>query len=160
MAESIPVPFAQYSVEVPEQLVDYNGHLNDAAYAQVLTDANELFLDWLGLSADYRTRTGCAVYTVEMLIRFRDQARQGERLAAETLVTSYDAKRLRLATTIRNDHGGVVAEGETLYLHVDAEGSGRVTAFPEDRATWLAAVAVAHAPAGADPDHQPETSAR
>ena len=28
--------------------IDYNGHMNDAAYAQVLTDANEVFLDALG----------------------------------------------------------------------------------------------------------------
>lgn len=160
MAEPILVPFADYSVEVPDRFVDYNGHMNDAAYAQVLTDANELFLDWLGLSREYRERTGCALYTVEMTVRFRDEVRVGEKLSAQTLVTSHDAKRLRVTTTLRNGHGGVVAEGETLYLHVDVDGSGRVSPFPEDRATWLAAVADAHASSGADPGHQPETSAR
>lgn len=157
--DPIPVPFAQYSTEVPERFVDYNGHMNDAAYAQVLTDANEVFLDWLGLSADYRSRTGCAMFTVEMSIRFRAEAKLGEHLTAESVVASHDAKRLRLSTTVLGPDDVVVAEGETLYLHVDAEGSGRVSAFPEDRVAWLTAVSDAQATQG-DPTHQPETSAR
>jgi acyl-CoA thioesterase FadM len=110
------------------------------------------------LSAEYRRRTGCALYTVEMTIRFLAEVKVGERLSAESLVDSYDAKRLQLRTTVRNAAGGAVAEGESLYLHVNAAGNGRVCPFPADRAAWLATVAGVHATTG--DAHQPETSAR
>jgi acyl-CoA thioesterase FadM len=140
------VPFTRFHTRVADSALDYNAHMNDAAYAQVLTEANELFLDWLGLSAAYRQRTGCAMYTVEMTIRFLREVGRGAELQAESLVLSHDAKRLRLHTTILDGDGVAVATGETLYLHVDAAGSARVSEFPADRAAVLDEVEAAHAP--------------
>ena len=45
-------PYARYRTEVREEWIDYNGHLNDAGYAIVLSEANEVLLAHLGLSAD------------------------------------------------------------------------------------------------------------
>lgn len=141
----VPTPFAEFTTKVGADDVDFNGHLNDAVYARILTDANEVFLDWLGLSRSYREQSGGAMYTVEMTIRFLREVGLGELLSAATVLASHDAKRLRLQTTLRNESGMDVAEGETLYLHVDAGGSGRVAPFPDDRAQVLDAVAAAHA---------------
>lgn len=117
--------------------------MNDAAYAQVLADANELFLDALGLSAGYRETSGCALYTVEMTIRFLREAGLDDQLRAHTLLARHDAKRVGLHTRLLADDGSAVAEGETLYLHVDTR-DGKVRAFPKDRAAVLAEVAGAH----------------
>jgi acyl-CoA thioester hydrolase len=129
------MPFSQFSAGVPPTGIDYNGHLNDAAYAQVLTDANELFLDALGLSADYRERTGNAMYTVEITIKFLHEVNADDTITAESRVASADTKRLRVQTTLKV--GDIdVATGDSLYLHVDTV-SGRVTPFPADRSAVL-----------------------
>ena len=133
---TVAVPFTDFSCGVPPQSIDYNGHLNDAAYAQVLTDANELFLDALDLSASYRERTGCALYTVEITIKFLHEVNADDTVTAESRVASYDAKRLRVHTRLRVGDTDV-ATGDSLYLHVDTE-AGKVTPFPDDRAAVLA----------------------
>jgi acyl-CoA thioester hydrolase len=135
---TLTVPFTAFSCGVPPHAIDYNGHMNDAAYAQVLTDANEVFLDALGLSADYRERTGCSMYTVEITIKFLHEVNAADIITAESRVASHDAKRLRVHSTLRV--GDVdVATGDSLYLHVDTA-AGKVTAFPDDRAAVLASV--------------------
>jgi acyl-CoA thioesterase FadM len=133
---TVAVPFTGFSCGVPPQAIDYNGHMNDAAYAQVLTDANEVFLDALGLSAGYREATGCAMYTVEITIKFLAEVNADDTITAESRVVSHDTKRLRVHSTLRVGDTDV-ATGDSLYLHVDT-GKGKVTAFPTDRADVLA----------------------
>jgi acyl-CoA thioesterase FadM len=140
----VPVPYTAFSMTVPDTFLDFNGHVNDAAYAQVLTDANESFLGWLGLSEQYRRESGGALFTVELTIRFLHEVGRAAVLSAHSLVASNDTKRLRLHTTIVDSEGTAVAVGETLYLHVDAGGSGRVAPFPADRQAVLDEVAAAH----------------
>jgi acyl-CoA thioester hydrolase len=131
----VSAPYSEFSCGVPSSSIDYNGHMNDAAYAQVLTDANEMFLDALGLSATYRERTGCSMYTVEITIKFLHEVNADDTISAESRVASADAKRLRVHTTLKV--GDVdVATGDSLYLHVDTV-SGRVAHFPADRSAVL-----------------------
>jgi acyl-CoA thioesterase FadM len=116
--------------------------MNDAAYAQVLTDANELFLDALGLSAAYRERTGGAMYTVEITLKFLHEVNATDTITAESRVASYDAKRLRVHSTLLV--GEIpVASGDSLYLHVDTA-TGKVSPFPDDRVEVLARALADH----------------
>ena len=50
----VGAPFTAYRERVRAEWLDYNGHLHDASYATVLSDAHELVFEDLGLSADYR----------------------------------------------------------------------------------------------------------
>ena len=142
------VPFAGYRSRVDPSSIDYNGHMNDAAYAQVLTDANEQFLDALGLSASYREQTGCAMYTVEITLKFLQEVSADDQLRAESLLATHDAKRVRVHTRLFKDGDVQVATGDSLYLHVDTA-SGRVTTFPDDRAQVLDDIQHAHDAASA-----------
>ncbi|MEO8106192.1 MAG: thioesterase family protein [Actinomycetes bacterium] len=143
----VNTPFVEFVCGVPPSAIDYNGHLNDAAYAQVLTDANEMFLDALGLSATYRERTGCSMYTVEICLKFLHEVNRDDRVRAESWVVSADTKRLRVATTLLVADTPV-ATGDSLYLHVNT-GAGKVCAFPDDRAGLLARIKRAHDEASA-----------
>jgi carnitine 3-dehydrogenase / betainyl-CoA thioesterase len=138
------VPFARYETVVGQDWIDYNGHLNDAGYAILLTEANEVLLASLGLSADYRAETGRALYTVECHIRYLAECRLGDLLAAVSILVGADAKRLRVHTTLSRGDGTAVATGEHLYLHVDDE-AGKVTAMPPDRWAAVEALLTAHA---------------
>src|SRR5215813_12627813 len=85
-------PFGQYRTEVRAEWIDYNGHLHDAGYAIVLSEANEALLAHLGLSEAYRTGTGRAMYTVESHIRYLAEAARGDVIEAASLLVSADAK--------------------------------------------------------------------
>jgi acyl-CoA thioesterase FadM len=143
----VSAPYAAFSCGVPPSSIDYNGHMNDAAYAQVLTDANEMFLDALGLSADYRESTGGAMYTVEITLKFLHEVSAADTIRAESWVASCDSKRLRLATTLLVGDTPV-ASGDSLYLHVDTA-AGKVSPFPDDRMQLLARMEKAHDEASA-----------
>src|SRR5215510_4082438 len=93
-------PFARYRTEIRQEWIDYNGHLNDAGYAVVLSEANEVLLAYLGLSADYRAKTGRAMYTVECHLRYLAECRLGDLIAASSILVSADAKRLRVHTAL------------------------------------------------------------
>ena len=137
-------PYARYRTKVPEEWIDYNGHLNDAGYAIVLSEAHEVLLAHLGLSEAYRMDTGRAMYTVESHIRYLAEARRGDVIEAASLLVSADAKRMRVHTLLRRSDGVPIATGEYFYLHVD-QAAGGVTAMPPDRWAAVDALLSAHA---------------
>lgn len=136
--------YARYRTEVREEWLDYNGHLHDAGYAIVLSEANELLFADLGLSEGYRVNTGQAMYTAETHIRYLAESKRGDVLVAASLLVSADAKRMRVHTLLSRDDGTPIATGEHLYLHVDGA-AGAVTAMPADRWAAVEALLSAHA---------------
>jgi acyl-CoA thioester hydrolase len=136
-------PYARYRTEVRDEWIDYNGHLHDAGYAIVLSEANEVLLAHLGLSEGYRADTGRAMFTAESHIRYLAAANRGDVIEAASLLVSADAKRIRIHTLLSRD-GVPVATGEYLYLHVDVAAGG-VTAMPADRRAAVDALLAAHA---------------
>jgi acyl-CoA thioester hydrolase len=148
MAEDGPeadagAPFTAYRDQVRPEWLDYNGHLNDASYAVVLSAAHELVLESLGLSADYRASHDASMFTVETHIRFLAECSAGQTLTAATTLVEADAKRLRLHSELYAD-GVLAATGESLYLHVDTA-SGRTAPLPEDRQARVDEMLEAHA---------------
>jgi carnitine 3-dehydrogenase len=137
-------PFARYTTVVRKEWIDYNGHLNDAGYAVVLSEANEVLLAYLGLSADYRAKTGRAMYTVECHIRYLVECKLGDILEAASFLVSADPKRLRVHTALTRVDGTAVATGEHIYLHVD-DAASRVIAMPPDRWEEVDALLTEHA---------------
>lgn len=129
--------FTAYEIVVPRDWVDFNGHMTDSAYAVACSAANEAFLDHLGMSANYRARTGCGLYTVEAGLRWLRECRAGDRLGGRSVVQDVDSKRLRIETAlVALGSGEPVFVGSYLYFHV---GPGGVTPFPADRVEVLAA---------------------
>jgi acyl-CoA thioesterase FadM len=149
-APAARAPFEGYRTEVGGDWIDYNGHLNDAGYAVLLSAANEVVLAHLGLSEEYRAATGRALYTAESHIRYLAEARRGDPIEAASLLVGADAKRLRLQTLLRRGDGTPVATGEYVYLHVDPAAGG-VTAMPPQR--WAAVSALLSAHRGCAPLH-------
>ena len=111
--------FEAFGTDVHDDWIDYNGHMNDAAYALALTAANEAFLDHVDLGAGYRARTGCTMYTVDLHLSYQAEVQASDRLAARTSVTLLAPRKLRLTTALVRSDGTVAATGEVLYLHYD-----------------------------------------
>jgi acyl-CoA thioester hydrolase len=139
----VGAPFTAYREQVRSEWLDYNGHLNDASYAIVLTLAHELLLENLGLSAAYRESHQASMFTVEMHLRYVAEVNAGQTITASTLVVDADQKRLRLHSELYADDV-LAATGECLYLHVDAA-AGRTVPLPDDRHARVDPVRDAHA---------------
>lgn len=137
-----PLPLLEARVE--PDWIDYNGHMTEHRYLQVLGEATDAFLRLIGVDAAY-VAGGHSYYTVESHLTHKGQARAGDRLAATTRVVGSDAKRLHLFHEVRNaDTGELLATGEHMLLHVD---SAAAKAVPVEGAVAerLAAHAAAHA---------------
>jgi carnitine 3-dehydrogenase / betainyl-CoA thioesterase len=137
-------PLRLYDAVVRSDWVDYNGHMTESRYLEVLGNATDAVLRYVGLDASYLA-AGHSAFTVETHIRHLAEARVHEPLAAETQVLAADDKRLHLLHTLsQSQTGTVVATGEHLLLHVDTE-ARRVSPMREPVATNVARLGRAHA---------------
>jgi carnitine 3-dehydrogenase len=103
---------------IPEW-IDYNGHLTESRYLEVLADATDALLRRIGVDTEY-VQGGSSYYTVETHIRHLGEARAGERLYVATRLLGHDGKRLHLWHELfRRGDDALLATGEHMLLHVD-----------------------------------------
>jgi carnitine 3-dehydrogenase len=122
--------------------IDYNGHLTESRYLEVLADATDAFLRRIGIVGDY-IGSGRSYYTVETHIRHLDEAHAGERLYVATRLLAHDAKRLHLWHDLhRAGDDALVATGEHMLLHVDRD-AGRTAPAGDGVLGALAEIAAA-----------------
>ncbi len=127
---------------VPPEWIDYNGHMMDAYYFVAFTEATEAFLDYVGLGAAYRARTGSGIYTAESHLCFISGVTKGARLAYRTQLLGHDAKRLHVFHQMTSADV-ITATCELMFLHVSRD---HVTPMPGEAAGAVTALAAAHAP--------------
>ena len=111
-------PFAQHHAEVLPAWIDYNGHMTEFRYLQVMSDAADCLLTYLGLSQAY-VEAGFSIYTVETHIRHLAEAKLGEKITVATQILSADERKIRLWHSLKTETGIEVATGEQMWLHVD-----------------------------------------
>lgn len=122
--------FMEFETDVLGEWLDYNEHMNDAAYALALTAANEAFLDYAEIGADYRADTGCSLYTVEAHIYYLAEVHATDHLKAQTEIGELSTKKLKLSTTLLRADGEKAARSDFLYLHYNQQ-IEKVVPFPE-----------------------------
>lgn len=113
-------PLQLHTARVSGDWLDYNGHMTEFRYLQVLGDATDAFMIHVGLDADYRAG-GFSAYTVETHIRHLAETSGGEKLTVETRLLGHDAKKFRLFHRILKEDGTEAATGEHMLLHVDTK---------------------------------------
>ena len=120
--------------------VDYNGHMNDAAYALVFSRSFDAFMDEIGMDAEYRARTKLTIYTLTMTLHYRQEAKLGQKLDIGLHLIETDAKKLHIWLEMRHE-GHVIAMSEQLLVCVDQGGeTPKSTPFPPEIAAKLAAI--------------------
>jgi acyl-CoA thioester hydrolase len=102
---------------VPQEWIDYNGHMMDAYYFLAFTEATEAFLDQVGLGAAYRARTGSGIYTAEGHLCFLSGVTGGAALSYRTQLLGHDAKRLHVFHQMTSANR-LAATCELMFLHV------------------------------------------
>ena len=81
---------------VVSEWVDYNGHMNDAAYAIVFSRSVDALMDRVGLDAAARKRTGQSLFTLQMMLHYFKEAKEGDAVAVSCHILEHDDKRLRV----------------------------------------------------------------
>jgi acyl-CoA thioester hydrolase len=110
--------------------IDYNGHLRDAYYALIFSEAIDALMDRVGLDAAYRQRTGGTLYTLEMHLHYLREVKQADRVIVTLRILGIDSKRIHAALELlRAGESEVAAAAEVMLLHV-RQHDGKVSAAP------------------------------
>ena len=127
------------AVIVPEW-IDYNGHMTEFRYLEVLADGTDAVLRHIGIDAEYIAARG-SYFTVETHIQHLAEGHAGEHLYVATRLLGHDPKRLHLFHEARRTSDeAIVATGEHMLLHIDAS-THRVGPAPPDVLAKLDAIA-------------------
>ncbi|MBB6448418.1 acyl-CoA thioester hydrolase [Geomicrobium halophilum] len=116
--------------EVRSEWVDYNGHMNDAAYAQVFSAALDALMEHIGLDETGRSGEDYTIFTLEAHLKYLAEAHVGQKLRVFVTLLDVDAKRMHLWFVMNNDQGDAIATSEQMAMGMDQH-SGRPAPFPE-----------------------------
>jgi acyl-CoA thioester hydrolase len=114
---------------VHPEWVDYNGHMNDAAFAYVFSIAVDYLMESLGIDADFRGQHQYSVYTLETHLCYLAQAHEGEPLKVTVQLLDHDIKRLHVFFVMENDNRERLATSEQMLMGMDMK-AGRPAPFP------------------------------
>ncbi len=134
--------------------VDYNGHMNDAAYALVFSRSIDALMDRICLDAAARRATGRTLFTVQMMLHYFKEAHESDGLTVSCHLLEHDDKRLRVWLDLTaNPSGARLASSEQLLISIDKAEAG-AKAAPWRAETLSALDALAKAQAGMAPAAQ------
>lgn len=126
-----------YEKAVPAEWVDYNGHMNDAAYAAAFSHATDRLMAYIGLDPDTRADATSTIYTLENHICYLLEAKQGEAVYVTTQLLEHDSKRLRVFHALyRDGEPEPLATSEQMLLHV-AKAGPKAAPFAADVAVRI-----------------------
>ena len=125
--------------------VDYNGHLNDAYYLVIFSNATDGLMSLIGLDAAGRAATGHTIYTLEVHLNYLLEVKQDVAVEVRTQVLGSDAKRIHIFHTLhRQDDGTLLATNEQMLANIATQ-SGKTAPFAAPVAALLAPLTKAHA---------------
>ncbi|MCK5922268.1 MAG: thioesterase family protein, partial [Methylococcales bacterium] len=144
MTNKTPAPLELYTVTVQSEWLDYNNHMTEGFYAVIFANASDEFLDYVGLDAAYRRRTGCTVYTAESHISYLRELKLGSPLRFTTQLLGCDTKRMHIFHSMFHaEDGFLAAVFEVMMLHVD-QNLGQVVPMPPGILDRFSAVQASH----------------
>jgi acyl-CoA thioester hydrolase len=122
-----------YRCDIDPQWIDYNGHLRDAYYTLVFSQAIDALMDEAGLDSAYRTATGCTLFTLELHVHYLNEVKSTDAISVSARALGVASKRLHLGLALNTArHAEPVALEECMLLHVQQGPAPRGSAFPPE----------------------------
>jgi acyl-CoA thioester hydrolase len=122
-----------YRSAVQPEWIDYNGHLRDAYYVVVLSDAIDALMERVGIDAAYRARTRNTLYSLEMHMHWLEEVKAADTLEIDAYVLGADQKRLHIGCDVRiARHPEPAATAEFMLLHVHQGEKPGAAPFPAE----------------------------
>ncbi|WP_419736538.1 thioesterase family protein [Pseudomonas sp. COR18] len=118
-----------HQARIVEDWIDYNGHLRDAFYFLLFSQATDALMDHIGLDAAGRAQHGHTLYTLEAHINYLSETRLGEQVQVFTQLVDHDIKRLHIVHHLyRPADGQLLAVSEQMLMNIAIE-AGRAVRF-------------------------------
>lgn len=131
MSDTQDSPEILWSGQVLDEWTDYNGHLRDAYYLLIFSFAGDALLDWLGLDAIGRERSGHSMFTLECHLNYLHELRCGDEVEVRWQLLNADQKRLHLYFSLHSQGAkDAAAVAEQMWLNVDMSGPKSVPFNP------------------------------
>lgn len=128
-----------YRTAIAPEWIDYNGHVRDAYYGLIASYALDSLMDHLGMDAQYRERTACTLYTVEMHTHYLREIGARDTVEVKVRILGADRKRIHAALELLCDGSQeMAATCEVMLLHIRQTPTARTAPFPEKVATAIA----------------------
>ena len=145
-------PLVLWDLEVAPDWVDYNGHMNDAAYALAFSRAGDRWMQTIALGPEERAASGYTLYTLQIMLHYLREVKRGAPLRVTAQLLEYDDKRARLWMELRSPlDGPAVAATEQLYLSVRQGEETRAAPWRDATSAALAQMLAVHAGLPAPP---------
>lgn len=122
-------PFVSQLMDIQEDWIDYNGHLNMAYYNVLFDQGVDEIWSRFGLGPDYRDTSGCTTFSAEFHVRYLRELHLGDQVRVSFQLLDMDEKRLHFYQEIHHADGWLSATGEGMALHIDQSGP-HVAAMP------------------------------
>ncbi|WP_078393986.1 thioesterase family protein [Shouchella patagoniensis] len=130
-----------WSGEVFERWVDYNGHMNDAAYAEAFSISLDALIDSIGLDEVGRNQENYTIFTLEAHIKYLAEAQKGQTLYVFVHLLDLDQKRMHLWFEMKNNNGDTISTSEQMVMGMD-QISGRPAPFPNTVEKAIASIPI------------------
>ncbi len=112
-----------FRTHISADWVDYNGHLRDAYYLLIFSQAVDALMDTIGLEATAREASGHSLFTLEVHLNYLHELKENQAVEVRLQVLGHDQKRLHLYLSLyRDGEKDAVAVSEQMLLHVDTNG--------------------------------------
>ena len=119
-----------FKINVQDQWIDYNNHMQDAYYGLIFSYAVDHFQDVVGFDKDYRSKTGCTIFVIEDHKFYLSEVKLGSELVIKTTLMDTDKEKFILhSQMLVNDK--IAAVSEMLQAHVNTIPIPKITKMPE-----------------------------
>ena len=136
---------AVYAGKVAADFVDYNNHMNDAAYAIAFSRSVDALMDRIGLDAAGRARTGHTIYTLALQIHYLHEVRRDAGLSVAVRILERDSRRLRLWLEMSAQEKLLATCEQVLLCVTQGETGPRAATFAPEVVAQLADIEALHA---------------
>lgn len=139
-----PEMLESYRGTVPQDWIDFNGHVNVGYYVVGFDLGSVAFLDGVGMGRTYPERRGFSTFALEMHITYDREIHLNDPFVIHTQILDCDHKRIHMYHELRHGtEGWLSATNEIITMHIDMK-TRRSAAFPDDVQKTLDLIRDAH----------------
>lgn len=125
-------PVKSEVMNVKDEWIDYNGHLNMAYYNVLFDTAVDQVFERLGLGPEYLKTRGASYFTAEVHVCYLRELSAGMPVVVTLQLVDFDLKRAHFFQGLRHaEENWLSATSEQMSLHVDMT-ARKVAPWPED----------------------------
>lgn len=137
-------PLTTKTRTVPQDWIDYNGHMNVSYYSMAFDQAiDDVFENILGIGESHTKQTRQGPYVLQNNLHYLDELLQDAGFFVRVHLIDHDKKRLHLFLQMINEAGVVAATSEQMLMNVDLT-TRRATEYPDWVMRRLADLQTAH----------------